>query len=44
MDLLTYVAALLAHPAYTARFQAELIRPGLYVHRRPGPTDQLVRR
>lgn len=30
-DLFTYVAALLAHPAYTARFQAELIRPGLRV-------------
>jgi len=30
-DLFTYVAALLAHPAYTARFQVDLIRPGLRV-------------
>ena len=28
-DVFAYVAALLAHPGYTARFRAELVRPGL---------------
>ena len=31
VDVFAYVAALLAHPAYTARFRADLIRPGLRV-------------
>ena len=31
VDVFTYVAALLACPAYTARFKADLIRPGLRV-------------
>lgn len=31
VDVFAYVAALLAHPAYTARFQPDLIRPGLRV-------------
>lgn len=30
-DVFAYVAALLAHPAYTARFKSDLIRPGLRV-------------
>lgn len=30
-DVFAYVAALLAHPAYTKRFKADLIRPGLRV-------------
>ncbi|HYD37478.1 MAG TPA: type ISP restriction/modification enzyme, partial [Allosphingosinicella sp.] len=30
-DLMAYVAAVAAHPAYTARFQADLIRPGLRI-------------
>ena len=30
-DVMAYIAALLAHPAYTARFQADLVRPGLRV-------------
>ncbi|GLI93286.1 type ISP restriction/modification enzyme [Methylocystis echinoides] len=30
-DVMAYVAALLAHPAFTARFQADLVRPGLRV-------------
>jgi hypothetical protein len=30
-DLVAYLAALTAHPAYTARFQADLKRPGLRV-------------
>lgn len=31
VDVFAYVAALLASPAYTARFQSDLIRPGLRV-------------
>ncbi|MBU6166951.1 MAG: N-6 DNA methylase [Alphaproteobacteria bacterium] len=31
VDVFAYVAALLACPAYTARFQADLVRPGLRV-------------
>lgn len=31
VDLFAYVAALLAHPAYTARFKEDLIQPGLRV-------------
>ncbi len=31
VDVFAYVAALLAHPAYTATFAADLIRPGLRV-------------
>ncbi len=31
VDIFAYVAALLANPAYTARFQPDLIRPGLRV-------------
>jgi len=30
-DVFAYVAALLAHPAYTAKFQSDLVRPGLRV-------------
>lgn len=30
-DMMAYVAGLLAHPAYTARFRADLVRPGLRV-------------
>ena len=30
-DVMAYVAALLAHPAFTARFKEDLIRPGLRV-------------
>jgi len=30
-DVFAYVAALLAHPAYTERFRSDLIRPGLRV-------------
>jgi hypothetical protein len=30
-DVFAYVAALLAHPAYTATFKADLVRPGLRV-------------
>ena len=30
-DLMAYVAALLAHPAYVARFRTDLLRPGLRV-------------
>jgi len=30
-DVFAYVAALLAHPAYTERFRADLVRPGLRV-------------
>lgn len=30
-DALAYIAAVLAHPAFTARFQADLVRPGLRV-------------
>jgi hypothetical protein len=28
-DLLAYIAGVMAHPAFTARFQADLVRPGL---------------
>jgi hypothetical protein len=31
IDVFAYVAALLAHPAYTATFAADLVRPGLRV-------------
>ena len=31
VDVFAYVAALLAHPAYTERFRADLVRPGLRV-------------
>jgi hypothetical protein len=31
VDLFAYVAALLANPAYTTRFKADLVRPGLRV-------------
>ena len=31
IDVFAYVAALLAHPAYTERFRADLVRPGLRV-------------
>jgi Type ISP C-terminal specificity domain/NMT1/THI5 like len=30
-DVMAYIAALLAHPAFTARFQKDLVRPGLRV-------------
>jgi hypothetical protein len=30
-DLMAYIAAVAAHPAYTARFQADLVQPGLRV-------------
>ena len=30
-DVFAYVAALLAHPAYTAKFKSDLVRPGLRV-------------
>jgi hypothetical protein len=30
-DLLAYLAAVAAHPAYTARFQADLVKPGLRI-------------
>jgi hypothetical protein len=30
-DLMAYIAAVAAHPAYTARFQADLKRPGLRI-------------
>ncbi len=30
-DMIAYVAAVLAHPAFTARFQKDLVRPGLRV-------------
>ncbi|QGM95607.1 N-6 DNA methylase [Methylocystis rosea] len=30
-DVMAYIAAVLAHPAFTARFQADLVRPGLRV-------------
>lgn len=30
-DVMAWIAALLAHPAYTARFRADLVRPGLRV-------------
>jgi predicted helicase len=30
-DLLAYLAAVAAHPAYTERFQADLVQPGLRI-------------
>jgi hypothetical protein len=30
-DLIAYIAAVMAHPAFTARFRADLVRPGLRV-------------
>jgi hypothetical protein len=30
-DILAYIAAVMAHPAFTARFQSDLVRPGLRV-------------
>jgi Type ISP C-terminal specificity domain/N-6 DNA Methylase len=30
-DLFTYIAAVMAHPAFTTRFKADLVRPGLRV-------------
>ncbi len=30
-DLFAYIAAVMAHPAFTARFRADLVRPGLRV-------------
>jgi hypothetical protein len=30
-DVMAYVAAVMAHPAFTARFKADLVRPGLRV-------------
>jgi Type ISP C-terminal specificity domain/N-6 DNA Methylase len=30
-DMMAYVAAVMAHPAFTARFKADLVRPGLRV-------------
>ena len=30
-DMMAYIAAVLAHPAFTARFQRDLVRPGLRV-------------
>lgn len=30
-DVIAYLAAVMAHPAFTARFKADLIRPGLHV-------------
>ncbi len=30
-DLVAYVAAIAAHPAFTARFQADLVKPGLRI-------------
>jgi len=30
-DLMAYLAAVAAHPAYTARFQADLVQPGLRI-------------
>ena len=28
-DVIAYIAAVMAHPAFTARFKADLVRPGL---------------
>jgi predicted helicase len=28
-DMLAYIAGVMAHPAFTARFRADLVRPGL---------------
>ena len=30
-DMMAYIAAVMAHPAFTARFKADLVRPGLRV-------------
>ena len=30
-DVMAYLAAVMAHPAFTARFKADLVRPGLRV-------------
>lgn len=30
-DVFAYIAAVMAHPAFTARFKADLVRPGLHV-------------
>lgn len=30
-DVMSYLAAVMAHPAFTARFKADLVRPGLHV-------------
>jgi hypothetical protein len=30
-DMIAYIAAVMAHPAFTARFKADLVRPGLRV-------------
>jgi len=30
-DIMAYLAAVMAHPAFTARFRADLVRPGLRV-------------
>ena len=30
-DVMAYLAAVMAHPAFTARFEADLVRPGLRV-------------
>ena len=30
-DLMAYIAAVAAHPAYTARFRSDLVQPGLHV-------------
>ena len=30
-DMMAYLAAVMAHPAFTARFKADLVRPGLHV-------------
>ena len=30
-DLIAYIAAIAAHPAFTARFQADLVKPGLRI-------------
>lgn len=38
-DFMAYVAGLAAHPAYTARFQADLVQPGLRV---PLTSDSLL--
>jgi hypothetical protein len=32
-DLIAYIAAVIAHPAFTARFRGDLVRPGLRVPR-----------
>jgi hypothetical protein len=37
-DLVAYIAAVLANPAFTARFQADLVKPGLRVPLTSDPT------